>query len=75
MRESKEKCWSDYCLLKGCCLLISSSHLQDLEEPENKEEEMWNLRFYKNDIAFMPHGEYLVWQLFDAICCRWLMKD
>lgn len=60
VRESK-KCLSDYCFLKGGCLLISCSRLQDLKETENEEEEqMWNLSFYKNEIAFVPHGECLV---------------
>lgn len=43
------------------CLLISCSHLQGLIESENEEEEeMWNLSFYKNEIRFLPQGEYLV---------------
>lgn len=72
VRESKEK----YCLLKGCCLFISCSHFQDLKEPENEEDEqMWNLSFYKNEIAFVPHGECLVWWLLYAIRCSWVMKD
>ncbi|XP_041273811.1 opioid growth factor receptor isoform X1 [Onychostruthus taczanowskii] len=33
------------------------NHYPDLKEPENEEdEEMWNLSFYKNEIAFVPHG-------------------
>uniref|UniRef100_A0A8C5TDJ0 Opioid growth factor receptor n=1 Tax=Malurus cyaneus samueli TaxID=2593467 RepID=A0A8C5TDJ0_9PASS len=55
--SESSKCWSECCLLKGCCLFISCSCLQDLKEPENEEEEeMWNLSFYKNEIAFVPHG-------------------
>lgn len=59
--KARRSVGSDYCFLKGCCLFISCSRLQDLKEPENEEEEeMWNLSFYKNEIAFVPHGEYLV---------------
>lgn len=44
-----------------CCLLISCSHCQDLMESENEEEEeMLNLRFYKNKTRFLPQGECLV---------------
>ncbi|NXC01159.1 OGFR factor, partial [Orthonyx spaldingii] len=33
------------------------NHYPDLKEPGNEEEEeMWNLSFYKNEIAFVPHG-------------------
>ncbi|RLV97505.1 hypothetical protein DV515_00011692 [Chloebia gouldiae] len=33
------------------------NHYPDLKEPESEEdEEMWNLSFYKNEIAFVPHG-------------------
>ncbi|XP_054130729.1 opioid growth factor receptor [Melozone crissalis] len=36
------------------------NHYPDLKEPENEEdEEMWNLSFYKNEIAFMPHGVHI----------------
>ncbi|XP_066054854.1 opioid growth factor receptor isoform X1 [Chamaea fasciata] len=32
----------------------------DLKEPGNEEEEeMWNLSFYKNEIAFVPHGVFI----------------
>lgn len=78
MKESKEKCWSEYCLLRDCCLLISCSHVQGLTESENEEEEeMWNLSFYKNEICFLPQGEYLVWWLFDATVLQLLelVKD
>ncbi|XP_053849163.1 opioid growth factor receptor isoform X2 [Vidua macroura] len=36
------------------------NHYPDLKEPENEEdEEMWNLSFYKNEIAFVPHGVHI----------------
>uniref|UniRef100_A0A8C3UPT8 Opioid growth factor receptor n=1 Tax=Catharus ustulatus TaxID=91951 RepID=A0A8C3UPT8_CATUS len=35
-------------------------HYPDLKDTENdEEEEMWNLSFYKNDIAFVPHGVHI----------------
>uniref|UniRef100_A0A8D0EHM8 Opioid growth factor receptor n=1 Tax=Strix occidentalis caurina TaxID=311401 RepID=A0A8D0EHM8_STROC len=44
---------------ENCCLLISCSHLQGLIESENEEEEeMWNLSFYKNEICFLPQGDF-----------------
>uniref|UniRef100_A0A8C5JB62 Opioid growth factor receptor n=1 Tax=Junco hyemalis TaxID=40217 RepID=A0A8C5JB62_JUNHY len=36
------------------------NHYPDLKEPENEEDEqMWNLSFYKNEIAFVPHGVHI----------------
>ncbi|KAM4763048.1 opioid growth factor receptor isoform 1-T1 [Cyanocitta cristata] len=36
------------------------NHYPDLKEPESEEEEeMWNLSFYKNEIAFVPHGVFI----------------
>ncbi|XP_063003013.1 opioid growth factor receptor isoform X2 [Elgaria multicarinata webbii] len=34
-------------------------HYPGLEETEIKEEEMWNLSFYKNEIHFLPRGLYI----------------
>ncbi|KAM7037900.1 opioid growth factor receptor isoform 2-T2 [Acridotheres tristis] len=36
------------------------NHYPDLKDAENEEEEeMWNLSFYKNEIAFVPHGVFI----------------
>ncbi|XP_014109714.1 PREDICTED: opioid growth factor receptor isoform X2 [Pseudopodoces humilis] len=36
------------------------NHYPDLKEPEyEEEEEMWNLSFYKNEVAFLPHGVFI----------------
>ncbi|KFQ39799.1 Opioid growth factor receptor, partial [Mesitornis unicolor] len=34
-------------------------HYPGLIEPENEEEEMWNLSFYKNEINFSPQGLHI----------------